>query len=132
MSIPYPKHPKDIHIRITNCDVEDGLLSSIKTTAEVCLVEKLNDYLLRLGYSSAHIMGIIVRLLTKSKVRVDFKNHTERLELLDQSDLLTAPQAISLFEDYIAETKRKEGPMGDTHLTQRIVVQPQKHPRPEH
>jgi hypothetical protein len=131
MSVPYPKNPQEIRIRITNCDVEEGLLSSIKTTAEVTLSEKLTDYLLRLGYSSAHIMGIVVRLLTKSKVRVDFKNHTERLELLDAADALTAPQAISLLEDFIAQTKHHTGEVGDARLTQRIIVQPPKFPRPE-
>lgn len=128
MSVPYPKSPEDIRIRITNCEVEDGLLSSIRTTAEVSLSEKLKDYLLRLGYSSAHIMGIVVRLLTKCKVRVDFKNHTERLELIDPNDCLTAPQAISLLEDFMASTKKQIGELGEPRMTQRIVVQTPKFP----
>jgi hypothetical protein len=124
MSVPYPKAPKDIPIRVIHCDIEDGLMSSIKTTAEISLAEKLNDYLYRLGYSSAHIMGILVRLMTKSKVRVDFRNHTERLELLDPTDSLTAPQAISLLEDFIAQNQQPVEGTVDSKHTQRIIVQP--------
>ena len=120
----YPKHPREIPIRIINRSIEDGLLSGIATTAEVTLGEKLSDYLLRLGYSSAHITGIIVQLLTKGKVRVDFREYTERLELVNPADRLTSTQAMTLLEDFIAEISTPEdSDRKTTSSTQRIVVQ---------
>jgi hypothetical protein len=131
MKVPYPKHPKNIPVRIIHQGVEDGLLSAIKTNAEVSLGEKLNDYLLRLGYSNVHIMGIIAQLMTKAKVRVDFRNYTERLELINVEDRLTSPQAISMLEDYIAEMMTSEDAAGNVKKTQKIVVQPQSRAKPE-
>ena len=110
MKVPYPKHPRDILVRIIHQGVEDGLVSTIRTNAEVPLSEKLKDYLLRLGYSSVHIMGIIAQLMTKAKVRVDFRNYTERLELVNPEDKLTSPQAMSLLEDYLAEVANTNEP----------------------
>jgi hypothetical protein len=126
MKVPYPKHPRDIQVRIIHQTVEDGLLSAIKTNAEVALSEKMNDYLLRLGYSSTHIMGIIAQLMTKTKVRVDFRNYTERLELVNPSDKLTSPEAMSLLEDYIAETSTREESSDTSKQTQKIIVQQPK------
>jgi len=125
MSVPYPKQPKDILIRITNRDVIDGLRSAMPTMDEMPLSEKLDEYLVRLGYSSTHIMGIAVRLLTKTKVRVDFRNYTERMELMDVADMLTTAQAISLLEDYMTSAHPPEQKPGSgmEATTQRIVVQ---------
>lgn len=123
MKVPYPKHPRDIPVRIVHQAVEDGLLSSIKTNAEVPLNEKLDDYLLRLGYSSVHIMGIIAQLMTKGKVRVDFRNYTEKLELVNPEDRVSSPQAMSLLEDYISEVTKANDPSINAKSTQKIVVQ---------
>ncbi len=125
MKIPYPKHPRNIRIRIVHQDVEDGLLSSIKTVAEVSLAEKMSDYLVRLGYSNTHIMGIIVQLMTQTKVRVDFRSYTERLELVETPDRITSSQAISMLEDFIAEKTAPEDaqPSATNKQTQKIVVQ---------
>ncbi|MDD2707813.1 MAG: hypothetical protein PHV34_07355 [Verrucomicrobiae bacterium] len=126
----YPKHPRNIPIKIINRAIEDGLLSSIATTAEVALSEKVADYLLRLGYSSAHITGIIVQLLTKGKVRVDFREYTERLELINVGDRLTSGQAMSLLEDFLAEmTTPEDSNQKTSSSTQKIVVQLPKIPR---
>jgi len=133
MKIPYPKHPRELRIRIVHQDVEDGLLSSIRTVAEIALSEKLSDYLVRLGYSNTHIMGIIVQLMTQTKVRVDFRNYTERLELVEQSDRLTSSQAISMLEDFLAEktTPEEAQPNSLNKTTQKIVVQLPKLGKPD-
>jgi hypothetical protein len=126
MKIPYPKHPRNIRIRIVHQDVEDGLLSSIRTVGEVSLSEKMSDYLVRLGYSNTHIMGIIVQLMTQTKVRVDFRNYTERLELVELGDRITSSMAISMLEDFISEKTAPEEAQQAASLnkqTQKIVVQ---------
>ncbi|MBI4027115.1 MAG: hypothetical protein HY360_19170 [Verrucomicrobia bacterium] len=129
MKVPYPKNPRDIPIRIVNRGIEDGMMSGIATTAEVRLNEKLDDYLLRLGYSSAHITGIMVQLLTKTKVRVDFREYTERIELVNPEDQLSSTQAISLLEDYITAATGTDDSLDKVSSTQRILVQGAKPPR---
>jgi hypothetical protein len=58
------KHPKDISVRVITRQIEDGIISASSETSSVPLSEKLNDYLLRLGYTNAHVIGIITQLLT--------------------------------------------------------------------
>ena len=121
----YPKHPKVIQIRITNREIEDGMISGIRTEASIPLSEKLDDYLVRLGYTSAHVTGIISQLLTQGKVRVDFRNHVERLELVETGDRLSSLQAVSLLNDYVVELSKGQTPVA-TKFTQNIIVQPLK------
>jgi hypothetical protein len=127
MKAPYPKHPRDIKIRIIHRTITEGIVSTIKTTAEVPLNVKLYDYVVRLGYSSSHLVGFIVQLFTKGKVRVDFNNYTERLELVDIKDKLSGAQAMSLFDDFVSEigdTGMVENLLDQTRTTQRIIVNP--------
>jgi hypothetical protein len=132
MKVPYPKHPKNIPIRIIHQDIDEGLLSPIKTVAEVALSEKLNDYVIRLGYSSTYIMGIMIQLMSSTKVQVDFTEYTERLELVNLGDRLSSPQAISLLEDYIEEvgTRDKTEAPASNRTTQRIVIRAYRPPKP--
>jgi len=94
-------------------------------TAVGPLSEKLNDYLLRLGYTNAHVIGIITQLLTQLKVRVDFRNYVERLELVNLEDRVSSLQAVSLLNDYILELSKGNIPPS-SQLTQNITVQPIK------
>jgi len=131
MSDSYPKHPREIQVRIIQRDMEDGLVSGIATTAEVALSDKLKDYLLRLGYSSAHISGLIVQLMTKEKVRIDFRDYSERIELVDPEDKLSSAQAMTLLDDFVTETRggEVEDPDQKKTTTQKIIVQFPKSPR---
>lgn len=123
VAVTYPRHPKKILVRTITRGFEDGILSGVATTAEVSLSDKLNDYILRLGHSSVHLTGIIVELMTKGKVQVDFSEHTERMELVSQPDRLNSVQAMSLLEDYLVEVM----PLSDSkkksvRATQRIAL----------
>ena len=125
MKASYPKPPRHIKIRITHRAIQDGLLSEIKTTAEVPLNVKLNDYVVRLGYSSTDLIGSITQLFTTGKVRIDFPTYTERLELVDEQDALTPGQVMSLLADFIAEIE--SAGVGDfmSHkgkATQQIII----------
>jgi hypothetical protein len=129
---PYPKKPKDIQVRIIHRTINDGLVSGIKTSAEVPLELKLRDYVVRLGYSSSHLVGFIVQLFTKGKVRVDFMNYTERLELVNPGDKISGAQAMSLFDDFIKELNQAgliESSQDIGKTTQNIVVHPGTRPR---
>jgi hypothetical protein len=125
MKAVYPKNPREIKIRIIHRTISEGIVSSIKTTAEVPLNVKLYDYVVRLGYSSSHLVGFIVQLFTKGKVRVDFSSYTERLELIDPADKLSGAQAMSLFDDFVSEIGDKgmvDNMLDQTKTTQRIIV----------
>ena len=118
----YPKHPQEIMVRIIHQDVEEGLRSSIKKVAEISLDLQLNDYLLRLGYSSAHILAIMVQLMTNGKITVDFTGHTERIELINPEDKISATQTIQMLEDYITEVSTHEDLKNPEKVTQKIVI----------
>lgn len=125
---PYPKSPNDIKIRVTQRGLDEGMMSGVLKTDEMALADKLKDYVMRLGYSSAHITGVVVQLLTKGKVRIDFRDYVERLELLDPSDRLSSPQAMTLLDDFIeqaraADSHGAEHPDKKKITTQKIVVQ---------
>jgi len=125
MRIHYPKHPRDIKVRIINRAINDGLLSEIQTSAEVPLNVKLHDYIVRLGYSSANLAGFIVQLFTHGKVRIDFSSHIERLELVDPKDGISGPQAMSLLEDFLEEIEKADltsGAKKTDETTQQIVI----------
>jgi hypothetical protein len=119
----YPKHPKKIAIQLCRRDIDEGSLSANRVLKIVPLSDKLDDYLIGLGYTSAHVTGIITQLFTQGKVRVDFRNYTERLELAAPTDKLTSLQSISLLNDYISELSKGRSILGPKH-TQNITVEP--------
>jgi hypothetical protein len=125
MRVSYPKHPRDIKVRIINRTVHEGILSDIQTAAEVPLNVKLHDYLVRLGYSSANLVGFIVQLFTHGKVRIDFPSHIERLELVNPGDSLSGPQAMSLLEEFLEDLEKSgigKDIMKPDDSTQQIVI----------
>jgi hypothetical protein len=109
-------------VRLTHQPIEDGFLNPIKTTATLKLSDKLDEYILRLGQSSAHMLGVIIHLMVQAKVHVDFRDYVERLELVDPEDRLSSAQAISLFDDYLVETNRKQAVHFGAASTQRIII----------
>lgn len=87
----------------------------------VTLASKIDEFILKVGHSSTHVMSVVVQLLTVGKVRLDFRDYTERLELLNASEIMTRTQAASVFDHYLATANKDE----DVSLmTQKIVIQP--------
>ena len=121
MSVPYPKPPQQIMIRVTDRDIEGGMAGPVQAQEDMTLADLLSNYLMRLGFESTFASGIIVQLLTNGKVRVDFSSVAERLELLDLNDRMTAPQAMALFEDFMASLRSPDE--AQKGKTMRIVVQ---------
>lgn len=130
MRVPYPKTPDLLLIKVTSAVVDDGRWSATKTNSTATLLELLDGFLLRMGYSSAYVKGVVVQLMTKGKVHVEFRNHSERYELEDFADLISSPQAMSLLDDYL---NARPGLLNLTptrgDVTQRIVVQSPKLPK---
>jgi hypothetical protein len=91
--------------------------------SELLLDEKINEFVLKLGYSNTHVLGILVQLLTRGKVRVDFRDYTERLELIDIDDIMNRQDAVALFDAHM-DNLAKGAEADSLEVTQRIVIQP--------
>lgn len=120
----YPTSPREIRIREKRTNIELGIAAA-DGERELTLAEKLDEFVLRLGYSNAHVLSILVQLLTQGKIKVEFRTYVERLELMDSADRLTRGQAVTLIDDYIAELQgNNQGQDGSMNVTQRIIIQP--------
>ncbi len=92
------------------------------------LSEKIDQYLIRLGYSNAHVLGIVVNLLTVGKVRVEFRHYVERLELVDPADKTTRGIAVDIFDRFLLERKGRSNQEQILEFTGKIIVQsPESH-----
>jgi hypothetical protein len=91
----------------------------------VPLADKIDEYVLKLGYSNAHVLGVLVQLLTLGKVRVDFRDYSERLQLVSLNDRMARTEAVEIFDRHMLAMRRKEEPTS-LLATQKIVVQPPK------
>jgi hypothetical protein len=68
----------------------------------ISLARKLDECVSRMGYSSVHTLQMAVQLLTKGKVRLQYRASNERLELVKPSARLARLDAIALVEKYLA------------------------------
>ncbi len=125
MSETYPKTADKIAVQVTTTVNEASRWSTGTTELQSTLAEVLDGFGLRVGFSSAYVKGVAVQLMTSGKVRLDFRNHRERLELLDYEDILTPPQAIKLLDDHLAlHGNKSAAPPMRSDMTQRIMIQP--------
>jgi hypothetical protein len=119
MSRSYPKSPIDLELICVRHDLANGERCN-RRLYDITLQQKMDDYVEKIGGDSPHLFGIIVRLLTQGKVRVDFRYYTERIELKNPEDKINRSQAIELFDDYLTRQDKNEDGFNRTH---RIVVQ---------
>jgi hypothetical protein len=113
------KKPHDIHVHVVHQAVtEAGILSDQQEITIVTLDLKLYEYAVRVGSAMA---GIVIQLFTQGKVRVHFGSYAERLELVDQSDRMTGPAAMELFDEFVA-TVSNTGIQLFKKATQQIFV----------
>jgi hypothetical protein len=88
--------------------------------------EKIEDYLLVSRCSTAHTQGILLQLLTVGKVRVAFRDYSERLQLLAPEQRMERAEAIIQLEEAFAGFFRQKQTEQDADLTQKIIIQPPK------
>jgi hypothetical protein len=95
--------------------------------SSLSLAEKIDEYVVKLGYSSAHTLGVIVQLLTVGKIRLDFREYSERLQLENPADVLSRPEAMHLTETYLVAMRQgAEDPTGGLDVTQKVIIQAPK------
>lgn len=87
----------------------------------VTLASKIDEYVLKIGHSNTHVMSVVIQLLTLGKVRLDFRDYSERLELLNPAETMTRPQAATIFDNHMQALRRREEV---SLVTQKVVIQP--------
>jgi len=89
----------------------------------ITLADKISEYILRIGDANAFCLNIVIQLLTKGKVRVDFHDSSERLQLANEKDIVSRVEAVHVFDHWVAENQIKSEP---PDATQRILMEPPK------
>ncbi len=120
MPIQLPKNALQIAVVETRTRVQDGLLISSETK-ELFLEAVIQDFQLQLGQTSAHVLGIVIQLLTRGKVRVDFRDYAVRFELGEGQPVMERTQAVAIFDDYVK--RQKSDGVSSSDVTQKIMVQ---------
>jgi ribosomal protein S18 acetylase RimI-like enzyme len=120
MNLPLPRTALDIAVVETRTRVQDGVLLSSETK-ELFLEAVIQDFQLQLGQTSAHVLGIVIQLLTRGKVRVDFRDYAVRFELGEGQPVMERTQAVSVFDGYVK--RQKSDGMASSDVTQKIMVQ---------
>ena len=120
MNLPLPRNSLDIAVVETRTRVQDGVLLSSETK-ELFLEAVIQDFQLQLGQTSAHVLGIVIQLLTRGKVRVDFRDYAVRFELGEGQSVMERTQAVSIFDDDVK--RQKSDGMAASDVTQKIMVQ---------
>ena len=85
------------------------------------LADKISEYILRIGDGNAFCLNIVIQLLTRGKVRVDFRDSSERLQLFSDKDIVSRVEAVHVFDLWVAENQIKSEP---PDATQRILMEP--------
>lgn len=121
MKGPLLKLATEIPIFEIRSFVQDGVQQSSEVR-EIALEAVIDEFLLKLGQSNAHVLGVVIQVLTRGKVRVDFRDYHLRLEMAPGLNCMERSEAVAVFDDYI---KRHKNPDGDrsADVTQKIMVQ---------
>jgi hypothetical protein len=85
------------------------------------LADKISEYLMRIGDSNSLCLNIVIQLLTDGKVRVDFRDTTERILLLNSLDIMSRVEAVTVFDRWIQENRDSQDGI---EQTQKIIMHP--------
>ena len=75
--------------------------SQLMAEEVITLASKLDECIARMGGSSVYTLQMAVQLLTKGKVRLQYRASEERLQLVKQSARLNRHEAIALVENEV-------------------------------
>ena len=92
-------------------------------TSEMTLKQMLDKYLFTLGYENAHLLEVLLALMTRGKICVEFRAYNERLALKDPARMMTQPATLQLFNDYLLSVRANKKVSLSGERTQRITVQ---------
>jgi hypothetical protein len=121
METSLTKSALQICIVETRSFIQDGVQHSSEVR-NIFLETSIDEFLLKLGQSNAHVLGVVIQLLTRSKVRVDFRDYSLRLELGAGETPMERSEAVAVFDDYIKRHKNSDSDRS-ADVTQKIMVQ---------
>lgn len=97
--------------------------ASEKTGTTLCtLADKIEELVLKVGYSNAQAMSVIIQVLTVGKVRVDFRDYSQRLQLRSPKEIMSRTEAVAVFDAHLALLKSSD--YSAEGFTQKIMFQP--------
>ncbi len=118
----HKKSFRDIFIREKKTTL-NSVPRDVISISEMSLSDKIDEYILKLGYSNAHVLVFLMQLLVEGKVSVDFRAYSERLELLDSSDEMNRAEVAALFDEHMHASDVARDGGGISGPTQRILIQ---------
>ena len=77
-------------------------------TRTCSLADKIEELVLREGYTNAQTLSVIVQLLTNGKVSIGFRDYNQRLQLACLSDAMSRAQAAEVFDKHVGQIKVSE------------------------
>lgn len=96
--------------------------------ADVRLSAKIEEYIQRLGPFNHNLVSIFIHLLVFGKVKIQFRNHADRLQLKAATDLMSRRNATLLFDKIREDVMRRMSMNEGQSATQRIIIEePQVH-----
>lgn len=102
-------------------------LPDVQTTeTERTVSEKVEEYLVQAQCGTSHTQGILLQLMTIGKVRVDFRDYSERLQLVEAEHRMERQEAIQKLEEAFEKVLGRGASPKDPDLTQKIIIQPPK------
>jgi hypothetical protein len=123
-SIPQAGSRAELHETIvTVTRQEREIVNPPPVKTEITLKQMLDKYLFALGYENAHLLEVLLALMTRGKICVEFRAYNERLALKDPLKMMTQPATIQLFNDYLTSVKANKKVSISGNQTQRITVQ---------
>ena len=79
---------------------------SEKCSPNTCsLADKIEELVLKIGYSNAQALSVIIQLLTDGKVKVEFRDYSQRLQVLSPAAITGRVEAMQIFDSHIASMK---------------------------
>lgn len=122
MRLPYPKTPQEIRLLESQWTSTGQPYRDRGVPRETALSDKLNQYV-GVGFSNSHVLGVVLQLMTQGKIRVEFKEYIERLELADPGDVLSRQQGVTLFDDFMKIVAARKA-VSAMKLTKKIDFKP--------
>ena len=111
----------EIKVTTTRQEREGSDKPSVK--GEITLKQMLDKYMFVLGYENSHLLEVLLALMTRGKICVEFRTFNERLELKDHSKIMSQPATVQLFNDYLSSVKANKKVDLEKERTRRITVQ---------
>jgi hypothetical protein len=89
----------------------------------ITLASKLDECIARMGGSSVYTLQMAVQLLTKGKVRLQYRASEERLQLVKQSARLNRHEAIALVEKYVLSKSPRISHFNSDDPTRAMIIE---------